>query len=47
MGDLRETDDLEDLGVDGMIILKSIFKNFDGSMKWIDFARIGAGVRFL
>jgi hypothetical protein len=30
VGRLRERDHLEDLGVDGMIILKRIFKKWDG-----------------
>ena len=30
VGDLRERDRLEDLGVDGMIILKFNFKKWDG-----------------
>jgi hypothetical protein len=39
-GDLREADHLEDLGVDGSIILKWIFKKWDGGgMDWIDMAQ--------
>jgi len=34
LGDLRDRDHLQDLGVDGMILLKWIFKNLDGSIGW-------------
>jgi hypothetical protein len=36
--DLRERDHFEDLGVDGWIIFKLIFKEWDGGMDWIDLA---------
>jgi hypothetical protein len=42
---LRETDYLEDTGVDGILTLKCIFKKYDGNIKWIDLARIGTGGR--
>ena len=40
-GNLRERDDLVDPVVDGRIILKQIFKKFDGDMDWIDLTRNG------
>jgi hypothetical protein len=37
-GNLREREDLKDLGVDGRIISKWIFKKWVGGMDWIDLA---------
>jgi hypothetical protein len=38
-GNLREGDNLKDVGIDGMIILKWSFKKLDGSMDWIYLAQ--------
>ena len=39
-GNLRERDHLEDLGVDGRIILRWVFRKWDGGgMDWIDLAQ--------
>jgi hypothetical protein len=35
-GDPREIDHLEDTGIDGRIILRWIFRKWDGGMDWID-----------
>ena len=37
-GDLMKGDHLEDLGVDGNVIFKLIFKKWDGGMDWIKLA---------
>ena len=37
--DLRERDHLEGLGVDVRIIIKEMFKTWDGGMDWIDLAQ--------
>jgi len=44
---LRETDHLEDPGVDEILILKFIFEKCDENLNWIDLARIGTGGRLL
>jgi hypothetical protein len=38
-GNLRERYHLEELGVDGMILLKWLFKKWDGGMNWIELAQ--------
>jgi hypothetical protein len=39
VGNLREREHLEDQGIDGRIILKWIFKKWDGDMDWINLAQ--------
>ena len=39
LGILRERDHLEDPSIDGRIILRWIFRKWDGGMDWIDLAR--------
>jgi hypothetical protein len=46
-GDLREGDHMRDSGVDGRIILKSIFKVWDGAWTGFSWLRIGRGGGFL
>jgi hypothetical protein len=38
-GNVTERDYVENLGVDWRIILKWIFKNWNGGMNWIDLAQ--------
>jgi hypothetical protein len=39
LGNLRARDNFENLNADGRIILKRIFKKWDGSINWIDLAQ--------
>jgi hypothetical protein len=38
-GNLRKRDHLRDPGVDGKVILRWIFRNWDGGIEWIDLAQ--------
>ena len=39
-GNLRERDHLEDPNLDGRIILRCIFRKWDGGLDWIDLAQV-------
>jgi len=39
VGNLRENDHLEDADVDGRIILRWIFRKWDGGIDWIDLSQ--------
>jgi hypothetical protein len=39
----EESDHLEDPGIDGRIILRRIFRKWDGGMDWIKWLRVGTG----
>jgi hypothetical protein len=46
-GNLREKDHLEDLGVDGRIILRWIYRKFVGGIDWIELVQDREGWREL
>jgi hypothetical protein len=39
VGNLKEVDHFEDPGVDGLIILRWIFRKWNGGLYWIDLAQ--------